>query len=171
MRPLNCATLWGDFEACSLQILKNMGGKILGYNSCPCSIFLDLRMQIGWRVFRNPKVEDDWTLECPEICAHMLAVMVGMGLQMPFGDWWMIGWAYRCHLDVDCVRDSLARTCVPAKEKMGTWHVAGAGFQMLGIDVSWLVAGVESGASNGDERTRDGYFLSMNGKRVLGDFN
>ena len=26
------------------------------------------------------------------------------------------GWAYRCHLGVDRVRDSLARTCVPEKE-------------------------------------------------------
>ena len=42
---------------------------------------------------------------------------------------------------------------------------------MPGIDVSGLVAGAESGASNGDERTRDDYFLSMNGKRALGDFN
>ena len=28
------------------------------------------------------------------------------------------GWAYRCHLDVDRVRDSLARACVPEKEKL-----------------------------------------------------
>ena len=53
MQPL------GNFEACSLKILKNMGGKILGYNSCPCSIFLDLRMQIGCSAFRDLKVEDD----------------------------------------------------------------------------------------------------------------
>ena len=90
---------------------------------------------------------------------------------MPFRGWWIGWWAYRCHLDVDRVRDSLARTCVPAKEKMSTWHVAGAGFQMLGIDVSWLVTGAGSGASNGDEWTRGGYYLSMNGERTLGDFN
>ena len=70
-----------------VNFLENMGGQILGYNSCPCSIFLDLRMQIGGRAFRNLKVEDDWTLECPEICAHIVAVM---------GEW-----AYRCHLEID----------------------------------------------------------------------
>ena len=63
---------WGDFEACSLQILKNMGGKILGYNSCPCSIFLDLKSQIGKFAFRDSMVKGDWTLECPEICTRML---------------------------------------------------------------------------------------------------
>ena len=63
----------------SWNVLRNMGGQILGYNSCPCSIFLDLRMQIGWRAFRNPRVEDDWTLECPEICAHIV-VWRGNGL-------------------------------------------------------------------------------------------
>ena len=26
------------------HMLSKMGGKILGYNSCPCSIFLNLRM-------------------------------------------------------------------------------------------------------------------------------
>ena len=56
----------------SWQIFENMGGKILGYNSCPCSIFLDLRMYIGLCAFRDSKVEDDWTLECPEICTHIV---------------------------------------------------------------------------------------------------
>ena len=130
-----------------------MGGQILGYNSCPCSIFLDLRMQIGWRAFRNPKVEDDWTLECPEICAHMLAMMAE--------------WAYRCHLDVWLRKRFLGEnlhTCKTENEyltRCRSWC----------LDVSWLVTGAESGASNGDERTRDDYFLSMNGKRALGDFN
>ena len=99
------------------NFLKNMGGQILGYNSCPCSIFLDLRMQIGWRAFRNPRVEDDWTLECPEICAHIVAVWwewaYGCHLEVEEIGWW----AYRCHLDVNRVGDSLARTCMPAKRK------------------------------------------------------
>ena len=42
---------------------------------------------------------------------------------------------------------------------------------MLGIDMSRLVTGAESGVSNADEWTRDGYCLSMNGKRTLGDLN
>ena len=41
------------------NVLRNMGGKILGYNSFPCSIFLNLRVLIGFRAFRDPKVEDD----------------------------------------------------------------------------------------------------------------
>ena len=48
-----------QIEMMLVKTLKNIGGKILGYNSCPCSIFLDLRMQIGLRAFRDPKVEDD----------------------------------------------------------------------------------------------------------------
>ena len=31
----------GDFNG---HVLSKMRGKILGYNSCPCSIFLNLRM-------------------------------------------------------------------------------------------------------------------------------
>ena len=49
------------------NVLSKMRGKILGYNSFPCSIFLNLRMQIGFRAFRNPKVEVD----CPEICTRL----------------------------------------------------------------------------------------------------
>ena len=33
-----------QLEDYSWKILSNMGGKILGYNSFPCSIFLNLRM-------------------------------------------------------------------------------------------------------------------------------
>ena len=55
------------------------------------------------------------------------------------------GWAYRCHLGVDRVRDSLARTCVPEKEKIITWPVTGVDLQTLYVDVPWLDTGVESG--------------------------
>ena len=54
-------------------------------------------------------------------------------------------WAYRCHLGVDRVRDSLARTCVPEKRKLITWPVAGVDLQTLYVDVPWLDTGIESG--------------------------
>ena len=149
-----------------------MGGQILGYNSCPCSIFLDLRMQIGWRSFRNPRVEDDWTLECPEICAHIVAVMMReWAYKCHLDVAWIGWWAYRCHLDVDRIGDSLARTCIPVKETNEYLTRCRSWFYMLGIDMSWLVTGAGSGASNADEWTSDGYYLSMNGKRTFGDFN
>ena len=88
---------WGLLWPWLWQFLMNMGGQILGYNSCPCSIFLDLRMQIGWRAFRNPRVEDDWTLECPEICAHIVAVIVEWAYRCHLEIAWIGWWAYRCH--------------------------------------------------------------------------
>ena len=54
------------------------------------------------------------------------------------------GWAYRFHLGVDRVRDSLARTCVPEKKKMITWPVTGIDLQTLYVDVPWPVTGIES---------------------------
>ena len=57
----------------------------MGYNSCPCSIFLNLKSQIGRFAFRDSKVKEDWTLECPEICTRQ-NVAEGMGLKMSFGD-------------------------------------------------------------------------------------
>ena len=44
-------------------------------------------------------------------------------------------------------------------------------FQMLDIDASWLVTRAESGASQDDEWTKDGYYLGMDSKRTLCDFN
>ena len=43
---------------------------------------------------------------------------------------------------------------------MITWPVTGAGLQTLCVDAPWLVTGIESRASNGDERIRDGYYLN-----------
>ena len=65
--------------------LDKMRGKSLGYNSFPCSIFLNLKSKIGEFAFRDSKVKEDWTLECPEICTRQ-NVNEGMGLKMPFGD-------------------------------------------------------------------------------------
>ena len=33
-----------QIEMMLVKTLKNMGGKVLGYKSCPCSIFIDPRM-------------------------------------------------------------------------------------------------------------------------------
>ena len=46
-------------EGLNEHIMCKMGGKILGYNSCPYLIFLNLRIYIGLSTFRDPKVEDD----------------------------------------------------------------------------------------------------------------
>src|SRR4051812_32417257 len=59
------------------------GGKILGYDSCPCSIFLNLKNQVGTSAYRDLKVEDDWTLKCPKICICREGLLREMGLQMP----------------------------------------------------------------------------------------
>src|SRR3954469_23600504 len=59
------------------------GGQILGYDSCPCTIFLNLKNQIGTSAYRDLKVEDDWTLKCPKICICREGLLREMGLQMP----------------------------------------------------------------------------------------
>ena len=41
------------------HMLSKVGGKILGYNSYPYSIFLDLRILISLSSFHDLKVEDD----------------------------------------------------------------------------------------------------------------
>src|SRR4051812_19925270 len=58
-------------------------GQILGYDSCPCSIFLNLKSQIGTSAYRDLKVEDDWTLKYPEICNCSGKSSVGLGLETP----------------------------------------------------------------------------------------
>ena len=62
MQPL------GYFEACSLQILKKMGGQILGYNTTPLSLVygmeavLPIEVQIPylWIMKDAGLSEDDW---------------------------------------------------------------------------------------------------------------
>src|SRR3954468_5101232 len=60
-----------------------MQRQILGYDSCPCSIFLNLKSQIGTSAYHDLKVEDDWTLKCPEICLCWENIPWEMGLKMP----------------------------------------------------------------------------------------
>ena len=36
-----------QIEMMLVKTMKNMGGQILGYNSCPCSIFLNLIRKYG----------------------------------------------------------------------------------------------------------------------------
>ena len=54
------------------HVLSKMRGKILGYNNCPCSIFLNLKSKIGGSAIRDLRMEDDWTLGCPKICTRRL---------------------------------------------------------------------------------------------------
>src|SRR3954470_15627851 len=72
-----------EYRRCNEDPLIEYRGQILGYDSCPCSIFLNLESQIGTSAYRDLKVEDDWTLKCPKICIYRGELPWEMGLQMP----------------------------------------------------------------------------------------
>ena len=52
-------TYWSSV---SQLLIKKLRGRILGYNSCPYSIFFDQRVRLA-QAFRTNKVEDDWILK------------------------------------------------------------------------------------------------------------
>ena len=71
--------------------------------------------------FRDLKVEDDWTLECPEICTRMkwyLSCDIGNGLIDAI---WksMTGYGLKDAIrrNFDRIRDSFARTRIPVIEE------------------------------------------------------
>ena len=71
--------------------------------------------------FRDLKVEDDGTLECPEICTHVkwyLSCNVGSGL---INNIWRLvsddGLKDAIRKSVDRIRDSFARARIPVVEK------------------------------------------------------
>ena len=95
--------------------------------------------------------------------------------------WWEVmegGWAYRCHLGVDRVRVSLARTCVPEKENdylacYMSWSSDSScrciltgyrnwiwSFKRWWMNQGWLLP------QRDGERTLDDYYLNRNAERI-----
>ena len=119
-RSLHCATL-GEFWSMLLTNLEEYGRANFGVQQLP--LFNLLKPEdVDWLACLSWSEGGRWlnTRVPRNLHSHEVVFVLWCrewAYRCHLEIWWIGGWAYRCHLDVDRVRDSLARTCIPVKQK------------------------------------------------------